>query len=170
MRKPLVDNEILKDTELEEIKERCDKANPAPWYIYNNGLDGNILDNNNQYVFGGEAGEGYIELNDPNAIFIVHARSDIPDLITTIKTHKSSYLLALKNIQKLLDDVIALEKAVEESTAERDLLAHIFAKYSAVLNKPKALHNKDWWIERVKAIRRDKGKHSECFEELTGDI
>jgi len=69
-------SEILK--RLEEIEARAEKATPGPWKVINRGLDGYIVGGQGEYIFGGEANEGYISCKNPNAIFVVHTREDVP--------------------------------------------------------------------------------------------
>lgn len=44
---------------------------PAPWRIKSNSLDGYVVDANNEKIFGGEYGEGYVCQKDNNIVALV---------------------------------------------------------------------------------------------------
>ena len=48
------------------------ELHPAPWHFYNHGIDGWVVDANGKYVFGGEAGEGYVSQEDPEIAALVN--------------------------------------------------------------------------------------------------
>jgi len=102
---------------LDEIKARCDKATPGPWY-----KEGWALPN--------EDGE-YIELLDDtenngpaNAAFISHAREDIPYLLAEVKRLNALSELdqiAYTQLNELYDmDIAELTTRAEKAEAERD--------------------------------------------------
>lgn len=51
--------------------EHLFSMHPAPWGIDADGLDGCVRDANNNIVFGGEYGEGYVSTEDADVVALV---------------------------------------------------------------------------------------------------
>ena len=92
----------MTDEELAAIEQRCESASPGPWEYYDNSFDGAIVSGlraarpgersafncgliEGEWIVGGEPNEGRLEIEDPNVIFIMHARSDVPALIAEVR-------------------------------------------------------------------------------------
>ncbi|MCX8749538.1 hypothetical protein J3U75_09150 [Snodgrassella sp. B3088] len=82
----------ISDYELNQIKQRCDKATSGPWISYIEGRD--HTSGSNFIMTGNENNRGEdIELIGGTIYdqdFIAHARQDIPNLINEIKRLKKS--------------------------------------------------------------------------------
>ena len=87
---------MITNEELGAIRKRCEAADPEPWRHYEKGIDGFIYSEPKKgtgsycpeisgLVVGGEAHEGYIGKDEPNAIFIRHSRTDIPALLAEVE-------------------------------------------------------------------------------------
>lgn len=71
--------------DLTPIKARLAAVSPIPWRYHDNGIDGVILDGSGFIVTGGESGEGRLEGDDPNTIFIAHAPTDMTALVAEVE-------------------------------------------------------------------------------------
>ena len=82
----------ISDYELNQIKQRCDKATSGPWVSYIEGRD--HTSGSNFIMTGNKNNRGEdIELIGGTIYdqdFIAHARQDIPNLINEIKRLKKS--------------------------------------------------------------------------------
>lgn len=82
----------ISDYELNQIKQRCDKATTGPWVSYIEGRD--HTSGSNFIMTGDENNRGKdIEIIGGTIYdqdFIAHARQDIPNLINEIKRLKKS--------------------------------------------------------------------------------
>lgn len=83
---------MMTKQELDEINARCEAATDGPWHHHEEGIDGFIYSGPGKFdwrgskiIVGGEAHEGYIGKNEPNTIFIRHARIDIPTLLAEVE-------------------------------------------------------------------------------------
>jgi hypothetical protein len=77
---------ILDDTELEAIRQRCNAATPAPWTSF---VEGRDHTSGSSFIMTGSAKSrgNDIELSgatDADQDFIAHARQDIPKLLEEI--------------------------------------------------------------------------------------
>lgn len=74
----------MNQKELDEIKERCDKATEGPWIT--GGCSGRMITTPDGYV-----GDGFIADVDTkvHADFIAHARQDVPALLAEIESLNS---------------------------------------------------------------------------------
>jgi hypothetical protein len=74
------------ETELEEIRRRCEAASPGPWKAF---IEGRDHESGSDFIMTGEgdARDGDIELLGATTAdydFIAHARQDIPRLLAEI--------------------------------------------------------------------------------------
>jgi hypothetical protein len=81
----------LSEERLVEIEARANAATPGPWRTEESHIDGYIVAGNGERIFGGEYSEGFIAPEDPNAIFTVHARDDVPALVAEVRRAHSSH-------------------------------------------------------------------------------
>lgn len=83
-------NNKLTDEELDQIRQRCDKASRGPWKSYIEGRD--HLSGDSVIITGvkGEIGEDiYLTgATDDDQDFIAHARQDIPRLLDEVERLK----------------------------------------------------------------------------------
>ena len=85
------------DAYLREVEARCEKATPGPWDWYNDGsvlLAGEPGAEAFPHVLGGE-GDLYIE--DGDADFIQHARTDLPLLLQLVRWQQEAIESVLKD-------------------------------------------------------------------------
>ena len=82
---------------LAEIKERCDKATPEPWYVP---LHGNIISDESMSLFEvlGKNEQAYANMR-----FVCAARKDLPELLTEYEqltgSYKKSIILLLRTVR-----------------------------------------------------------------------
>lgn len=74
----------MDEQRLAEIEARANAATPGPWRTEAAGIDSYIV-SDTDLIFGGEHHEGYIDPEDPNAVFTAHAREDIPALVAEVR-------------------------------------------------------------------------------------
>lgn len=151
-------SEKLTDDRLREIKERAEKATKGPWVWKGHYLMQDCL---NAYGFpedgpwntphgtpiadDGSACEEYapvIDIDGPDAHFIAHARTDIPDLLAEVerlsnglKAEKIGHNAECEAYMHLLGDFHRLR-------AENERLKGYFNKMEAVLNSDKYAYEK----------------------------
>jgi hypothetical protein len=81
---------MITDNELDEIENRCMKAQPAPWKAY---IEGRDHESGSSMIMTGEGeqrGEDIdmIGATDADFDFIAHARQDVPRLIAELRMLK----------------------------------------------------------------------------------
>lgn len=84
----------MTDKELSEIKARADAATPGPWRV-------DAVDNESgQTLYCAEVfiepGVSAVWRMNPNASFIAHARTDVPELVAEVKRLRSELARARK--------------------------------------------------------------------------
>jgi hypothetical protein len=107
----------LSEQRLQEIRERCEKATPAPWYSVRDDLD--VHPN--------------ICADDPrgNPIMVAQIRIGLPKDMGSEEANESFILSARQDIPDLLAELTRSRAALLETIAERDKEREIAAKAEA---------------------------------------
>jgi hypothetical protein len=162
--------------ELQEIKERCNKATPEPWCDWARGEIVSDRDNGFDHVLW--ADEGQVMMSEHDLEFIVNARSDIPRLLSHIE-HRDEIIenqdkiidrqaQEIKRLKEQLPNVVGISGSFDGVTDTRKYTMPI-GEYNDLLEKIERLEETLKWYADPKVYNSGSLRRGDPIQGDRGD-